>query len=287
MPIHFSCPLCGKLTVVSDQYAGQTGPCAACGGTITIPPAMTSTSGTAPVSGASGGSTLFVILTVLGMIVFVCCGGLGVLFFVGRSQLQVAANRNMAANNLKQIGLALHNYHVVYGTLPPAVVADADGKPLYSGRVLLLPFLEQEPLYRAFDKSKAWDAPENFSISHSGVLQFQDPASAGSSCRADFVFVTGRGTAFEGVKAVPFARITDGLSQTIAVVETSAGPDSWAAPDDWDVDSGSFPAASNPSRGHLTLFLDGSVQSLKPDYAARNLRTLVEIGDGNPLPPQP
>ena len=61
-----------------------------------------------------------------------------------------AARRTQSTNNLKQIGLAMHNYHDVNGTFPPAVVTDADGKPLYSGRVLLLPFLEQNNLYTGF-----------------------------------------------------------------------------------------------------------------------------------------
>ncbi len=37
MPIPFTCPHCGARTDVADQYAGQTGPCASCGKTITIP----------------------------------------------------------------------------------------------------------------------------------------------------------------------------------------------------------------------------------------------------------
>src|SRR5262249_34964754 len=62
-----------------------------------------------------------------------------------------SASQAQSSNNIKQIGLALHNYHDVYGTFPPAVVRDADGNPLYSGRVLLLPFLGQANLYNSFD----------------------------------------------------------------------------------------------------------------------------------------
>src|SRR5579884_3202970 len=50
----------------------------------------------------------------------------------------------LSRNCLKQIGWALHNYHEAYGRLPPAVVRGKDGQPLYSWRVLLLPFLEEE-----------------------------------------------------------------------------------------------------------------------------------------------
>lgn len=288
MPIHFACPLCGKQTVVSDQYGGQTGPCAACGGTITIP--MPSPVAAAPRSagGSSGAGTVFVILAVLGFGVLICCGGVGALFFLGRGQVQLAANRNLATNNLRQIGLALHNYHDTYGTFPPAVVNDENGQPLYSGRVLLLPFLEQNGLFQGFDKTKAWDSPENDAVSQATVLAFQDPANTtGSRSRADFVFVTGPGTTFDGGKAARFADVHDGLSQTIGVVQTNSGPDSWAAPGEWDASSGAFPTGSQPNRGVLVLFLDGSVQSLQPQYASQNLQALVGIKDGQVLPPQP
>ena len=49
-------------------------------------------------------------------------------------------------NNLKQIGLALLEYHQKYGSFPPAFVADANGKPLYSWRVLILPELGRPTL---------------------------------------------------------------------------------------------------------------------------------------------
>ncbi len=38
MPIPFTCPRCGHQTMVADQYAGQTGPCARCGQMVTVPP---------------------------------------------------------------------------------------------------------------------------------------------------------------------------------------------------------------------------------------------------------
>src|SRR5437667_11495619 len=57
-----------------------------------------------------------------------------------------------SANNLKQIGLAMHNYHAAYAHLPPRAVFanDKSGKALLSWRVLILPFIEQDNLFRQF-----------------------------------------------------------------------------------------------------------------------------------------
>jgi hypothetical protein len=66
-----------------------------------------------------------------------------------------------SAVRLKGIGLALHTYHDLNGRLPPAVVTDKDGRPLYSWRVLLLPYLEEETLYKQFHLDEAWDGPNN------------------------------------------------------------------------------------------------------------------------------
>ena len=72
-----------------------------------------------------------------------------------------AARRTQCKNHLKQIGLALHNYHDAYGSFPPAFTTDADGRPLHSWRTLILPFGEHRTLYDTIDLSKPWDHPDN------------------------------------------------------------------------------------------------------------------------------
>ena len=71
------------------------------------------------------------------------------------------AARTQCVNNLKQIGLAMHNYHATHKTFPPAFTVDKDGKPLLSWRVLILPYLEQDALYKEFHLDEPWDSPHN------------------------------------------------------------------------------------------------------------------------------
>jgi Protein of unknown function (DUF1559) len=61
----------------------------------------------------------------------------------------------VSTNNLKQIVLAMHGYHQDHGSFPPAVVCNSAGQTLYSWRVLLLPYLEEE-LWRSFLGQPAW-----------------------------------------------------------------------------------------------------------------------------------
>jgi hypothetical protein len=71
------------------------------------------------------------------------------------------ARRARCTNNLKQIALAMQNYESDHGCYPPAAIYDANGEPLLSWRVLILPYLEQESLYRKFHLNEAWDSPHN------------------------------------------------------------------------------------------------------------------------------
>src|SRR5262249_18311678 len=80
------------------------------------------------------------------------------------ASLRHRGDRTISANNLKQIGLAMPNYHDAFRNLPPAgidSVRDRDGKPILSWRVAILPFIEQEALYRQFDLTLPWDHPHN------------------------------------------------------------------------------------------------------------------------------
>src|SRR5438067_2250340 len=69
--------------------------------------------------------------------------------------------RHLSRNHLLQIGLALHRYYQAHGGLPPAAVQSKDGRPLYSWRVLVLPYLEEQALYEQFDLDEPWDGPHN------------------------------------------------------------------------------------------------------------------------------
>src|SRR6188508_383968 len=113
MPLQFACPHCGKNTTVADQYAGQSGPCAGCGKTVTIPfPGGAGSSSPYKSTGASAGAGIGMVLifVAVGGIVLVCGGALVLLIFPVR-MARDAAQRAQSSNNMKQIVLAMHNYH--------------------------------------------------------------------------------------------------------------------------------------------------------------------------------
>jgi hypothetical protein len=284
MPINFTCPSCGKQTVVADQFAGQTGPCTACGAKVTVPLAggfPAGPSGPTNKSASGGASVLLIVLASLAIVGFLCAGLAFLLLLPAISSARGAARRMQSTNNLKMLGLALHNYHDTHRSFPPAFVADADGKPLYSGRVLLLPFLEQAALYESFDKSKAWNSPENQAISATAIKVFQDPADSNNS-NCDYVFVTGPGTVFEGSKPIGMAEITDGTSNTIVMVQTASGPSNWAEPTDWNANT-PVPTGSHP-KVVLVLFADGSVRAMPTQQLQSAVKQLSERSDGQAIP---
>lgn len=74
-----------------------------------------------------------------------------------------SSQRERSLKNLKQILLAIHQYHDVHGYLP-ADIRDKDGKSLLSWRVLLLPYLEQDQLFKQFKLNEAWDSEHNLKL---------------------------------------------------------------------------------------------------------------------------
>ena len=88
-----------------------------------------------------------------------------------------AARRAQCLCNLCQIKLAFHNYHSQYGSFPPAYVADANGRPMHSWRVLILPFMEQtvplQPVrfHRALGRTEQHQAAQQ----HAQHLRLSEP----------------------------------------------------------------------------------------------------------------
>jgi Protein of unknown function (DUF1559) len=69
-----------------------------------------------------------------------------------------------ARMDLQRIGMAFKGYQEIYGHYPLPYIADKQGKPLLSWRVALLPFLEQDELYKKFHLDEPWDSPYNFEL---------------------------------------------------------------------------------------------------------------------------
>ena len=130
-----------------------------------------------------------------------------------------------AATTSNRSAWLCNNYHMVFKTLPFAVVTNEDGKPMQSWRTPTVPFIEKPALVKQYDPREPWDSPKNRAISPMMPSVFRcpsDPQSAPNSERTCYVMVSGKGT-IGGMpnEAVNFAKVTDGLSNTIMVIENS------------------------------------------------------------------
>ncbi len=72
-----------------------------------------------------------------------------------------AVQRARVRQQLRTLGIAIINYHDAYGRLPLPAIVDQKGQPLLSWRVAILPFIEQDALFREFKLDEAWDSPHN------------------------------------------------------------------------------------------------------------------------------
>ncbi len=211
------------------------------------------------------------------------------------SSSREAARRSQSMNHLKQIALAMHNFHDTFKAFPAGYSAGADGEPLLSWRVHILPFIEQQDLYNQFHLDEPWDSLHNKTLIKKMPDTYRSPGSKSPPGTtnylgvggADGVFVRPRGGAeADGLLGTSFARVTDGTSNTIMTVEV---PDElavvWTRPGDFS------PNKENPILGLVGLrrniFLaglaDGSVRAISQSVDPKTLRALFTKSGGEPV----
>lgn len=146
-----------------------------------------------------------------------------------------AARRMQSANNLKQILLAMHNFESTYkrlpGDLPPG--APKDDSPRLSWRVRILPYIEQNALYQEFHQDEPWDSPHNIQLLDRMPETFRHPMAKTKSGYTVYQMPNGPGLISQSNASSNFSQITDGMSNTIAIIETTdeaATP--WTKPGD-------------------------------------------------------
>jgi hypothetical protein len=197
-------------------------------------------------------------------------------------RLRVAARRMQSSNNLKQIGIALHNYHDATESFPPAAVYDKNGKALLSWRVLILPYIEQDNLYREFKLDEPWDSKHNKKLLEKMPKVYQSPGVKTKNKYGTFYqgFV-GKGATFDGKTGLKLADFSDGTSNTIMVAE-SATDVPWTKPEDMTFD----PDKALPKLGGISpgtfqaLFGDGSVRNIRTTIKKDTLKALITVAGG-------
>jgi hypothetical protein len=165
--------------------------------------------------------------------------------------------------------------------LPPAHTVDAQGRPLHSWRTLILPYMEQQALYRSIDLSKPWNDPVNATVLNTHLGTFYCPSATGKEHMTTYLGIVGREFCFLPTGSRRLSEFTDGTATTLMVIE--AGEENavpWMAPVDADesvvLDFGPKSMLHHEG-GTNVLFANGSVQFLKASVAAPVRRALMTV----------
>jgi len=190
------------------------------------------------------------------------------------------ADLMQSVTNLKELALAMHNYHDNHGTFPPAAL-HKDGKPLLSWRVLILPYLEQKDLYDQFKLDEPWDSAHNKKLLEKMPKIF-DLGKVKTKPHTTFYQVfAGEGAAFEGADGLQIQDITDGTSNTILIAEAGEAVP-WTKPADL-----AFEAKKKlPKLGGMfkdrfhVAFADGSVRTIPSNFNTAVMEALITRAGG-------
>jgi prepilin-type processing-associated H-X9-DG protein len=213
-------------------------------------------------------------------------GSIGLGYF-GYTATQKAGTRMKDSNNMKQIGLALHNQNDSNGRMygPYAMNDRGSVNTGLSWRVGLLPYIEQDNLYRRMDMSEAWDSPKNRSITNTPIKTFTSPYDEEqASVKTPYRVFYGGGALFEeDGKPISLWTIADGTSNTIMVVHAMDRVQ-WAEPRDFKYsDKTPLPKLGHEkvSGGSNVLMCDGSVRFIRDTISERTMRNAITKADGN------
>lgn len=204
-------------------------------------------------------------------------------------KVREAAQRASSTNNLKQIGLAMHNYHTTYNGFPAAAICDKKtGKPLLSWRVSILPFIEEEVLYKQFKLDEPWDSEHNLKpAKNMPKIYFHPKANKPGDDKTHYRLFFGKGAAFELNKISSIANIADGTSNTIMVVEAE-DPVVWTNPIDLAFDpTKALPKMLSIDGKFSAAYCDGSVRTFKMPIDPEIFKLLIQRNDGKPIPQVP
>ncbi|MBX3443967.1 MAG: DUF1559 domain-containing protein [Planctomyces sp.] len=237
----------------------------------------------------------------VGVVCLISVAGWSVIHLEATSS-RIPAARTNCRNMQLNVDYALRDHAKAFGELPPAVTQD--GGPPRSWRVELLPFLESGKLRERYVDSLSWDAPANLEFAQRDMQVFfcpnnRNPKDDQGRRFADYLAVTGTGSVFDDAIRPIFARVPDGSSNTILLIESSGQQVVWTEPRDADIGvlpievnaNGPRPGASNGiassyhGHGFNAMFAGGNARYLSSQIDRDVLLALLTANGGESVPP--
>ncbi len=217
------------------------------------------------------------------------------MFLPAVSCCREAARRAACTGKLHSIAVAMNTYCAKYSCFPPAYTVDKSGRRMHSWRVLILEFLAPD-LYAKYDFNQPWNSPANLAFAK--MMKEDGPYRCPTEDPEDplwtsYVMLVGPRAFSPGPTGRKPEEITDGLQNTIAVVEMSPSGILWTSPYDLNAGEMAFkikdPDHAGPRSRHAdgasVLFVDGHVEFLSrgdPDSEAL-LRAAATINGGEDM----
>lgn len=209
-------------------------------------------------------------------------------------KVRMAADKMLSASNMRQLMIAMHNYHNDYNHMPE-VMTMKDGKPLHSWRVHLLPYLEQEQLYRQLKLDEPWNSEHNKKVFESNPMPkiYEHPKMRDGASKKTYYQLLYSTTGAKKPAAMRLgARFTlgqltvnDGTSQTAAMVEHGK-PVLWYQPEDIEFDgAGKFPqllSMWNSQRLQVAMY-DASIRTFFVDRDEATWKAVFTWNGGEEL----
>jgi hypothetical protein len=181
-------------------------------------------------------AAITIVVVIVGVI-----AGASIWFLCAVRDARDAAQASQCRGQLCCFAIAMLEYEEKHGHLPPAYVADANGKPMHSWRVLVLESLDRA-LLKEYDFNEPWDGPNNRKLISRMPNIYACPSDTRSKSEGltNYFVVVGRETAFPGAKAVSLKDVKDKRSTTILIAEATGMNVPWTKPQDLAWDSMSF-----------------------------------------------
>lgn len=214
-----------------------------------------------------------------------------------------SARRSYCKSHLHKIGMAMRSYHTAYGSFPPAYVADENGRPAHSWRVLLLPFMDEDATYKEYRFDEPWNGPGNSELRDRPKQRPFVCLSAWDQLKNDtnYVAVVGSESAMPGARPRQLGEFQNAGANTILIVEVLNSGIHWMEPRDLSFDEMCF-GVNDPSGkgiasrhsdypGSLSngtvgiahvLFADGTVRQVPENTPPREIYRLLRIDNAPP-----